>query len=805
MNIMNKPFAAAAAMLTLSLAVVATPQVPAELPDPDDRSGNPALPVQVYILAGQSNMVGMGDVSGARNRYAGVFLTPDPAAPKGPLSIHQVGNYRVRHLDVRISAEPEAPVGATAHLYPGERDPSGSFSDAAVATVKRVAYGVATTTLPVLKGPHTLVVRCHLVVPESGRYTVHPGHGASAHNVARLDGAEVYRREPGGATTTQAIELEAGRRHELEVHYFEGGSAALWLSQEDLVGKGDLEAVVKREGKFPYLVDEEGEWTVRQDVRYQEARLAEDGAGSMLTATSNGRSIGPELGFGYVLGTYHDAAVLLIKTAQGNRALGFDFRPPSSGRTDPDSEWESLEYRLMVEGVRKTLAKIDELVPGYAGQGYELAGFAWWQGHKDGGSPNHVAAYEENLVNLIQDVRAEFDTPDLPVVVATVGFGGHDMSEAYLDILEAQLAVGDPARRPELAGTVTSVDTRDFWREVDESPREQGHHYNRNAETYLLVGDALGRAMVRLRGGTAEPLPRPARPAAVREAAAPDAHAEPAAQAALAPVLLDGVAAAYVANPRYRDALEREARGEPAARPTQFLRDAMYGLETIYRTVGVNDYDWHVFGPDLREAQWESFSFEPAEAKPHDQGQRYREVTWPAGMEDWRAPGFDATAVGWARGLPPFGQHNGRLAPLSESCTAPFCGCSTPPRTLWEHEVLMLRGTFEFPPLAEDRRYRIVVGGSAHVNAGEGFVLHVDGALAAKSTAGVGRRQGGQPRGARITTDLREAFRDGSVTIAVHSFLRYNTPRGPIPPRGHLSVWIEEAEIPPLGPGSNDR
>ena len=72
---------------------------------------------------------------------------------------------------------------------------------------------------------------------------------------------------------------------------------------------------------------------MRNDVFYKEARLRPESAGSALSATSNnGASIGPELGFGYVMGTFHDEQVLLIKTAQGNRSLGFDFRPPSSGR-----------------------------------------------------------------------------------------------------------------------------------------------------------------------------------------------------------------------------------------------------------------------------------------------------------------------------------------------------------------------------------------------------------------------------------------------------------------------------------------
>ncbi len=37
-----------------------------------------------------------------------------------------------------------------------------------------------------------------------------------------------------------------------------------------------------------------------------------------------------------------------------------------------------------------------------------------------------------------------------------------------------------------------------FWKEAEESPRDQGFHYNGNAETYMMVGDALGRGMVKL-------------------------------------------------------------------------------------------------------------------------------------------------------------------------------------------------------------------------------------------------------------------------------------------------------------------
>jgi len=370
-------------------------------------------------------------------------------------------------------------------------------------------------------------------------------------------------------------------------------------------------------------------------------------------------------------------------------------------------------------------------------------------------------------------------------------------------IADAQLAVGDPKKHPEFAGTVASVDTRDFWREIDESPTNQDYHYNRNAETYMLVGDALGRAMVGLLGGDAEALPRLARPIQVAQAAASEPTEEERAgsQAALAPIILDGIAPDYIANPRYNASLVSEAAQERPARDTQFLQRVMYGLYNCYRAAGIEDYEWNLFGPDLREVQWDYFTFAPPEAMPIDKGNRYRKVTYPGGMENWFATDFNAAAAGWKKGLPPFGQLDGKLEPLGE-CDfegGSSCGCGVAPKTLWDKEVLLIRGTFEFPPLREGYRYRIVVGGSNHVNAGEGFAIYINGKLMTESPNGVFTRQGGQPRGGHVYADFRDEFKGGKVTIAATSFLRYNHPRSGVqPPRGHITLWMEEQKIPPV-------
>ena len=57
---------------------------------------------------------------------------------------------------------------------------------------------------------------------------------------------------------------------------------------------------------------------------------------------------------------------------------------------------------------------------------------------------------------------------------------------------------GEQDKYPEFAGNVPAVDTRGLWRSVEESRSRQGYHYNRNGETYMLVGDALGRGTVKV-------------------------------------------------------------------------------------------------------------------------------------------------------------------------------------------------------------------------------------------------------------------------------------------------------------------
>lgn len=733
-------------------------EIPFPLPNHDGLPGDSKKPVKVYILAGQSNMVGMGNLSGAKNMYDGVFLSSDPVTPDSPLQIFKVGNYKTSPLEV-FNAD-------------GNK-----------------------VTEPISKG--------YFEVPLNGVYEVFSSDVTNPKIIIQIEGKRVFTNNTEEKKVKDSIELQKGQKYRFEIFGYDDKPPRFWMKKADLLGNGDLDAVVKRENKFSWLLDEKNDWVVRQDVYFQEARLAKDGKGSKLSAISNGKAIGPELGFGHVLGTYHDEQVLLIKTAQGNRSLGFDFRPPSSGRTDPDNQFEAAEYKLMIEGVRKTLDNLSSVLPDYQNQGYEMAGFVWFQGHKDSFSEQLIDEYEKNLVNLINDVRKEFKTPNLPAVVATVGFGGYNMQDKFLRIHKAQMAVGDKIKYPNYAGNVASVDTRDFWRGIDESPKSEDYHYNRNAETYMLIGDALGRAMLKLFGANVEPIPdtyrNKGRENVAENIVKVSEEEQEMIKKSLRPIVIDGIASSYINDPRNKDALVMESALQKPNRQSQFLRGAMFGLVNCYRAVGIIDYDWKPFGSNLDESTWNYFSFDPKEALPKDKGNRYRQVTLPQGMEGWMNPEFNPSKAGWSTGNQPFGQLGGKLLPLNESCTAIFCRCGEKPKTLWEKEVLMIRNKVKIPPIKDGHRYRIVVGGAAHVNFGEGFAIYVDGKLIGESKTGVAVRQGGQPRGVHIYSDFLKDLKDGEITIALTSFLRYNHPRrGVQPASGHISVQIEEQKIPPL-------
>ncbi|MFT6864931.1 MAG: hypothetical protein ACJAVK_003503 [Akkermansiaceae bacterium] len=330
-----------------------------------------------------------------------------------------------------------------------------------------------------------------------------------------------------------AIALPAAADQAIKVFLLSG--------QSNMTGRGSLGIITKpaadqkgtlwhfigkpaNKEKYPFLSQgpekTETGWTVRNDVfitmgDWPHLKKGEEGFNASnkhggLSAHYGGRGnrgFGPELAIGHLLGGHYEEKVVLVKVAFGGNSLSGNFRPPSSGGKTGD------KYPLMITALREALAKLPEIVAGTSQEKrYELAGFFWNQGLSDA-LPGASEEYEANMINLIKDVRKEFKVPELKVVIGVTGNWGWDPEKNLVKwgngeedrqkmitnvkiVQEAQLRV---AQRPEFKGTVKTAETRDFWRPREEhGGRGTETHWMANGESYWLIGDAMGQAMIDL-------------------------------------------------------------------------------------------------------------------------------------------------------------------------------------------------------------------------------------------------------------------------------------------------------------------
>jgi hypothetical protein len=237
-----------------------------------------------------------------------------------------------------------------------------------------------------------------------------------------------------------------------------------------------------------------------------------------------GNCIGPEYAFGYYMGEALDQQILLIKSGPGGTSLYKNWRPPSAGVPEGmKPEDVGGCYRGLIKHVHETLANLKTNFPGY-----EIVGFVWFQGFNDmieGGKP--VAEYGKNLICLINDLRKEFKTPDMKVVVGVMGVNGvKNEGGKQGDIRNAMRSMNTV---PEFKGTVKAVesaplmDTRVVdlltagWlnkdRDLKKNPMtdeekamlkratsNKGFHYNGEGRFFILLGKAFADTMLDLMG-----------------------------------------------------------------------------------------------------------------------------------------------------------------------------------------------------------------------------------------------------------------------------------------------------------------
>jgi hypothetical protein len=293
----------------------------------------------------------------------------------------------------------------------------------------------------------------------------------------------------------------------------------LLVGQSNMQGKGAIEGegtnslrhMVGNDPKkgIQSLVNSDGEWVEREDVwiHYDlhpfgglRHGLLKPGYGS------SGGQIGPELGFGHVIGDASEGQILLIKAAWGGKSLAHNFLPPSIGKyphpLQPDDP--GYFYHQTLRLADEVTKNIETFFPDYKGQGMEIAGIGWHQGWNDQYGENDDVNYERNLEAFIKDIRSAehgLGIPNLPFVIATSG-----MIEKETPIKEGQLAMGDADKYPQFAGNVAVVDTdkpygpdkMEFKYYMEGEPKKVGYHWNNHSNSYFNIGRAMAAEMLKL-------------------------------------------------------------------------------------------------------------------------------------------------------------------------------------------------------------------------------------------------------------------------------------------------------------------
>lgn len=261
-------------------------------------------------------------------------------------------------------------------------------------------------------------------------------------------------------------------------------------------------------------------------------------------AEARGPKIGPEFTFGIYMQKYVRQPILIIKAAWGGKSLHTDFRPPGAGSYELNDfqkklytekgidldQWmveknkiSGVYYRMMMDHVKGVLKDIKQVCPAYdPQQGYELAGFVWFQGWNDMGDshtyPNRAKPggyddFSRLLAQFIRDVRSDLDAPAMPFVIGVMGVGGAIEKQTptrYTPIHHNfRLAMAVPAGLPEFKGNVAAVLTENYWDFQLDELRTRGAQVNKKEKelrkNQSLTPDEVRAAVEKFRSGLYTP------------------------------------------------------------------------------------------------------------------------------------------------------------------------------------------------------------------------------------------------------------------------------------------------------------
>jgi hypothetical protein len=171
-----------------------------------------------------------------------------------------------------------------------------------------------------------------------------------------------------------------------------------------------------------------------------------------------------------------------------------------------------LNYRMMNEAVHEVLDNLKENHPAYdLDAGYEIAGFVWFQGFNDQFNEHFKANYKDNMVAFIKEIRREYKTPQMPFVIGVLGTG---QTKEKVEKNAVSVAQREAAAVPEFKGNVVAVESYTeyaldslevfnagwpenyyVWNTVGS---DRPYHYLGSGKFFVRLGDSFATSMAEL-------------------------------------------------------------------------------------------------------------------------------------------------------------------------------------------------------------------------------------------------------------------------------------------------------------------
>ena len=185
-----------------------------------------------------------------------------------------------------------------------------------------------------------------------------------------------------------------------------------------------------------------------------------------------GNMIGPELGFGHVMGAQLKQQLLIYKPYLNNPSLGNFFT-------------KNGPYQTMISQMKLSLSNLSYSFPDYTSKtGLELGGLILSFGRNEKDSKS----FSSNLTKLITQMRKDLKLPQLPVIILGTGLSG----SKYAEIIKAQQSIAQKLPN------VSFLDSRKFKPDQAKSPDKSPERWHGNAESFYMLGEALAQEMKKL-------------------------------------------------------------------------------------------------------------------------------------------------------------------------------------------------------------------------------------------------------------------------------------------------------------------